>query len=77
MAIIATTPRDRLQRLVDLARKTLRYWWLIAVFAVVGGGLSLAFAVLKTKSYQSWATLFYSERIQSNLLSQSNQCQSS
>jgi uncharacterized protein involved in exopolysaccharide biosynthesis len=69
MAIIVTTPRDRLQRLVDLGRKTLRYWWLIAVFAVVGGGLSLAFAVLKPKSYQSWATLFYSERIQSNLLS--------
>ena len=24
------TPRDRLQRLVDLGRKTLRYWWLVA-----------------------------------------------
>ena len=69
MALTQSTPRDRLQRLVDLGRKTLRYWWLIAVFAVVGGGLSLAFAMLKTKSYQSWATLFYQERIQSQLLS--------
>ena len=62
------TPRDRLQRLVDLGRKTLRYWWLIAVFAVVGGALSLAFALLKARSYQSAATLFYQERIQSNVL---------
>ncbi len=58
-----------MQRLGDLVRKTLRYWWLIAVFAVVGGGLSLAFAMLKARSYQSWSTLFYQERIQSNLLS--------
>ena len=69
MALSAVTPRDRLQRLVDLGRKTLRYWWLIMILAVVGGGLSLAFAVLKARTYQSWATLFYQERIQSQLLS--------
>lgn len=69
MAISALTPRDRLQRLVDLGRKTLRYWWLIALFAVVGGALSLAFAMMRTKKYQSWATIFYQERIQSQLLS--------
>jgi uncharacterized protein involved in exopolysaccharide biosynthesis len=68
MALTSITPRDRLQRLADLGRKTLRYWWLIAVFAVVGGGLSLAFAMFKARSYQSWSTLFYQERIQSNLL---------
>ncbi|MDQ3298124.1 MAG: hypothetical protein M3619_16165, partial [Myxococcota bacterium] len=38
------------------------------MFAVVGGALSLAFALLRTKNYQSWATLFYQERIQSQLL---------
>jgi len=68
MALSAITPRDRLQRLVDLGRKTLRYWWLIALFAVAGGALSLAFALLKARSYQSAATLFYQERIQSNVL---------
>ncbi len=68
MAISSITPRDRLQRLGDLGRKTLRYWWLIAVFAVVGGGLSFAFAMFKGRSYQSWSTLFYQERIQSQLL---------
>src|SRR5688572_33247323 len=67
MALTAITPRDRLQRLADLGRKTLRYWWLVAVFAVVGGGLSLAFALFKSKTYQSWSTLFYQERIRSSV----------
>jgi uncharacterized protein involved in exopolysaccharide biosynthesis len=69
MALSPITPRDRLQSLVDLARKASRYWWLIAVFAVVGGGLSLAFALTRPRSYQSWSVLFYQERIQSSLLS--------
>jgi uncharacterized protein involved in exopolysaccharide biosynthesis len=69
MALSPITPRDRLQRLVDLGRKTWRYWWLIAVFAVAGGGLSLAFAMTRPRSYQSFATLFYQERIQSALVS--------
>lgn len=47
----------------------MRYWWLVAVFAVAGGALSLAFAVLKTKNYVSWATLFYQERIQTQVMS--------
>src|SRR5215467_4627318 len=69
MALPPVTPRDQLQRLLDLARKTARYWWLIAVFAVLGGGLSLVFALTRPRIYQSWATLFYQERIQSQLLS--------
>jgi len=69
MAITAVTPRDRLQRLVDLGRKTLSYWWLIGLLAVVGGALSLAFAAKRPKRFQSWATIFYQERIQSSLLS--------
>lgn len=47
----------------------MRYWWLIAVFAVVGGALSLAFALTRPRSYQSWSVVFYQERIQSQLLS--------
>jgi hypothetical protein len=69
MAITAVTPRDRLQRLADLGRKTLRYWWLIGVCAVVGASLALVFASKRPKKYQSWATVFYQERIQSSLLS--------
>ncbi|MBA3455898.1 MAG: hypothetical protein H0T42_22565 [Deltaproteobacteria bacterium] len=69
MALTPITPRDRLQHLVDLGRKTVRYWWLIAVFAVAGGALSLAFALFKEKTYVSWATLFYQERIQTQVMS--------
>jgi uncharacterized protein involved in exopolysaccharide biosynthesis len=69
MAIAPVTPRDRLQRLVDLGRKTWRYGWLVAVFAVVGGALSLVFALTRARQYHSYAVLFYQERIQSSLLS--------
>jgi uncharacterized protein involved in exopolysaccharide biosynthesis len=63
------TPRDRLQRLVDLGTKTRRYWWLVVIFAIGGGVLSLTFALLRPKHYQSYAVLFYQERIRSSLLS--------
>ena len=69
MALPPITPRDHLQRVIDLGRKTSRHWWLIAVFVVVGGGLSLAFALTRPRNYQSWATLFYQERIQSQFVS--------
>jgi uncharacterized protein involved in exopolysaccharide biosynthesis len=69
MAFSPVTPRDRLQRLVDLASKTLRYWWLVAVFAVVGGALSLAISMTRPRAYVSSAVLFYQERISSSLLS--------
>ena len=65
----AQTPRDRLQQLVDVGRKTLRYWWLVAVFAVVGGALSLVFALKRAHNYQSYAVLFYQQRIQSSVWS--------
>jgi uncharacterized protein involved in exopolysaccharide biosynthesis len=68
MALEPITPRDKLQRLTDLARKTARHWWLIMLCALAGGALALAFSVLRAKKYQSWATLFYQERIQSSLM---------
>ena len=65
MEISAVTPRDRLQKLVDVVRKATRYWYLLVIFAVVGGGLSFAFAITRPRVFQSWATLFYQERIKS------------
>ncbi|TMQ08680.1 MAG: hypothetical protein E6J90_39695, partial [Deltaproteobacteria bacterium] len=64
----ALDSRDPLLRLSDGARKTLRRWWLIAVCAIVGGGLSLAFAVTRPRSFQTWTTLVYQEPIQPQLL---------
>ncbi|MCX5748260.1 MAG: hypothetical protein NT062_37890 [Proteobacteria bacterium] len=68
MALSPVTPRDRVQQLLDIARKALRYWWLVGLFAVLGVGLSFAFALSRPKSFQSFATLFYQERIKSSLL---------
>ena len=68
MALTPITPRDKLQRVTDLGKKTLRYWWLLALFALAGGALSLGFAVMKSKKYLSWSTMFYQERIQSSLM---------
>lgn len=63
------TPRDKLQRLVDLGRKTWRYAWLIGVFLLAGAVLAGAFAFLRPKKFQSYSVLFYQERIQTSLLS--------
>src|ERR1700744_132411 len=68
MALASITPRDRLQRIVELAKKTLGYWWLIGAFALVGGALSLTFALTRPRRYESSAGLFYQERIQSSIL---------
>ncbi len=62
-------PRDRLDRIFDLGRKTLRYWWLVTLFALAGGALALVVSVIKPKNYVSWATLFYQERIQTQVMS--------
>ena len=54
---VQPTPRDRLDRLVDYAVKVRRYWWLVAAFVVIGGGLSVAFAMTRPQTYQSSAVL--------------------
>ncbi|HEY0986924.1 MAG TPA: hypothetical protein VGD80_07725, partial [Kofleriaceae bacterium] len=62
------TPRDRLERMVHLGRKTWRHGWLVAVLSIAGIALSLAYAVTRPRRFQSWATLVYEERIPSQLL---------
>ncbi len=68
MALSPVTPRDRLQGLVDLGRKAFAYWWLVAIFTVVGGGLSLAFAMTRGRVYQSWSTLLYDDQSQASVV---------
>jgi uncharacterized protein involved in exopolysaccharide biosynthesis len=66
--IAPPTPRDRLDRLLDYVRRALRYWWVVLLFMVLGGALSVAFALTRPPLFQSGAVLFYQERIQSVVL---------
>jgi uncharacterized protein involved in exopolysaccharide biosynthesis len=68
MAIGIQTPRDKFDQLIAFVRRTMRYWWLIAIITFVGGVLAVAFALTQKPSYLSEAKIFYNERIQSSVL---------
>ena len=68
MVKLVKTPRDRLDRLIDYTRKARRYWWVVAIAIVLGGAMSVVFAVTRPPTYKSWSLLFYQEKIQSQLL---------
>lgn len=68
MALTPATPREKLDRILQYVVRARRYWWLVAGLMVVGGALSIAFAMTRPKVYQSGAVLEYRERIQTALL---------
>jgi uncharacterized protein involved in exopolysaccharide biosynthesis len=68
MAIGTHTPRDKFDQLIAFVRRTLRYWWLIAILTFIGGALAVAFALTQKPSFLSEAKIFYNERIQSSVL---------
>lgn len=68
MAIGSSTPRDQLDRILNVVRRAFRYWWLVAAFVVIGGALSVLFALSRPHVYESNAILFHQERISTSLL---------
>jgi uncharacterized protein involved in exopolysaccharide biosynthesis len=68
MAIGTQTPRDKFDQLIAFVRRTMRYWWLVAIITFIGGVLAVAFALTQKPSYLSEAKIFYNERIQSSVL---------
>ncbi|MCE9575442.1 MAG: hypothetical protein K8W52_19980 [Deltaproteobacteria bacterium] len=64
----ALTPRDRLDALLDYARRTLRYWWVAAAMVVVGGALSTLYALRQQPLYASESVLVHRQRIQAVVL---------
>lgn len=68
MALTPVTPRDKLDRLLQYVVRARRYWWLVGGLVVLGGALSLVFALTRPKVFQSGAVLYYQERIQTSLL---------
>src|SRR5262245_21648516 len=62
------TPRDQLERILDVLRRATRYMWLVVVVTVVGGGLSVLFALSRPRLYESETVLFYREMISQSVL---------
>ena len=68
MPIGAATPRDKFDQVIAFLRRTMRYWWLVVIISMLGGTLSVAFALYRKPRYVSEAKVFYNERIQSSIL---------
>ena len=66
-AVGQPTSRDKLELLLGYLRRAFRYWWLVAAVLIIGGVLSVLFAVTRKPLYQSSSVLFYHERIMASL----------
>ena len=55
--------RDQLNRAIAIVKRAVRRWWIVAVFAMVGGGVAAGIAVLKPRKYTSQTVLLYREGV--------------
>lgn len=62
------TSRDQLSLLLDLLRRAMRHFWLVAIIAIVGAGLSVTLALSQKPQYDSEAVLLYQEKISQSAL---------
>jgi uncharacterized protein involved in exopolysaccharide biosynthesis len=62
------TPRDQIERVLDVLRRATRYMWLVVVVTVVGGGLAVLFALSRPYQYESETVLLYRENISQSVL---------
>ena len=62
------TPREQIERILDLVRRAARYGWLVVAVTAVGGGLSVLLALSRPHQYESETVLFYRELISQSVL---------
>jgi uncharacterized protein involved in exopolysaccharide biosynthesis len=62
------TPRDQIERILDILRRATRYMWLVVVVTVVGGGLSVLFALSRPQQFESETVVLYREMISQSVL---------
>ena len=62
------TPREQIERILDLVRRAARYGWLVVAITAVGGGLSVLLALSRPHQYESETVLFYREMISQSVL---------
>jgi uncharacterized protein involved in exopolysaccharide biosynthesis len=66
MAAPVRTPRDQLDRLIAIARRGLRFWWVGAAVVALGTATAIGAATLKHKVWRSESVLLYREGIRSS-----------
>lgn len=62
------TARDQFDRLTAIVRRAIRYWWLVAGIAVIGGVLAVLFALAQKPVYESETVLLYREVIPTSVI---------
>lgn len=68
MTLGARTPRDQLDRVLALVKRSFRYVWVTALVTVLGAAISIGFALMRPRSYVSQTVFLHREVIPSNLL---------
>ncbi len=72
MAVGSLTPRDQLDRILALLRRSLRYAWVAALIGAIGTALAIAFALSRPHKYESSTVILHRELIPTQLI-QGNQ----
>ncbi len=68
MEASTATPRDQLDRLLAVLRRSLRYWWVVGLVIIVGGALSALFAFVQKPVFESETVLLYREMIPTSVI---------
>jgi uncharacterized protein involved in exopolysaccharide biosynthesis len=66
MAVPVRTPRDRLERVLAVAVRAVRFWWIGAIVVGLGTSAAIGAATLKKKKWKSETVLLYREGIRSS-----------
>lgn len=68
MAAGQQNPREQIEDVLALTKRTLRYWWVVGGITVLGTVAAVAFAVTRPRVYQASTTIMHRDIIPSNLL---------
>lgn len=62
------TPRDQMDLAVSIARRSLRYWWVAAVPALLGAAGALGIGMIRGRTYESRTVIMYRELVPMRIL---------
>lgn len=68
MATGQQNPREQIEDVLALVRRTLRYWWVVGLITVLGTAAAVAFALSRPRVYQASTVIMHRDVIPSDLL---------